>query len=82
MDNLLLGAHTADPANEEENLRRVFRFYGNGVCGQVGLIGLCHVFSFVLCQWLLPPTKAIISQKNRNIKFFCSFFNPVIPAPA
>ena len=26
------------------------RFYGNGVCGQVVLVGLCHVFSFVLCQ--------------------------------
>ena len=27
MDNLLLGAHTADPANEEENLRRVFHYF-------------------------------------------------------
>ena len=39
------------------------RFYGNGVCGQVILVSLCHVFSFVLCQWLLPPTKAIIHKK-------------------
>ena len=38
------------------------RFYGNGVCGQVILVGLCHVFSFVLCQWLLPPTNVIIHK--------------------
>ena len=47
------------------------RFYGNGVCGQVILVGLCHVFSFVLCQWLLPPTKAIIHKKTRMSSFFC-----------
>ena len=56
------------------------RFYGNGVCGQVILVGLCHVFSFVLCQWLLPPTKAIIHKKTRLSSFFVKKF--VIPAPA
>ena len=56
------------------------RFYGNGVCGQVILVGLCHVFSFVLCQWLLPPTKAIIHKKTRMSSFFVKKF--VIPAPA
>ena len=57
------------------------RFYGNGVCGQVVLVGLCHVFSFVLCQWLLPPTKAIIHKKPRMSSFFVIFLI-VIPAPA
>ena len=56
------------------------RFYGNGVCGQVILVGLYHVFSFVLCQWLLPPTKAIIHKKTRMSSFFVKKF--VIPAPA
>ena len=56
------------------------RFYGNGVCGQVILVGLCHVFSFVLCQWLLPPTKAIIHKKTRMSSFFVKKF--IIPAPA
>ena len=50
------------------------------VCGQVILVGLCHVFSFVLCQWLLPPTKAIIHKKTRMSSFFVKKF--VIPAPA
>ena len=30
------------------------RFYGNGVCGQVGLVGLCHVFS----SCIMPMTSA------------------------
>ena len=55
------------------------RFYGNGVCGQVILVGLCHVFSFVLCQWLLPPTKAIIPTKTQISSFFVIFFIPPFP---
>ena len=43
----------------------------------VKLVWLVCVMSFplVLCQWLLPPTKAIIPTKTPNVKFFCIFFN-------
>ena len=37
-------------------------------------------FSFVLCQWLLPPTKVIIHKKTRMSSFFVKKF--VIPTPA
>ena len=39
----------------------------------VKLVWLVCVMSFplVLCQWLLPPTKAIIPTKTRISSFFC-----------
>ena len=56
------------------------RFYGNSVCGQVGLVGLCHVFSFCIMPMTSATDKCHYTQKNPNIKFFCKKF--VIPAPA
>ena len=48
----------------------------------VKLVWLVCVMSFplVLCQWLLPPTKAIIPIKTQISSFFVKKF--VIPAPA
>ena len=54
------------------------RFYGNGVCGQVGLVGLCHVFS----SCIMPMTSAT----DKSHYFILSFphhhsrLYPVIPA--
>ena len=47
------------------------RFYGSGVCGQVGLFGLCHVFSSRVMPMTSATDKSHYTHKNPNIKFFC-----------
>ena len=47
------------------------RFYGNSVCGQVGLVGLCHVFSSCIMPMTSATDKSHYTHKNPNIKFFC-----------
>ena len=47
------------------------RFYGNGVCGQVILVGLCHVFSSCIMPMTSATDKSHYTHKNPNIKFFC-----------
>ena len=39
------------------------RFYGNGVCGQVGLVGLCHVFSSCIMPMTSATDKSHYTQK-------------------
>ena len=56
------------------------RFYGNSVCGQVILVGLCHVFSSCIMPMTSATDKSHYTHKNPNIKFFCKKL--VIPAPA
>ena len=52
------------------------RFYGNGVCGQVGLVGLCHVFSSCIMPMTSATDKSYYTHKNPNVKVFCSFLFP------
>ena len=47
------------------------RFYGNSVCGQVGLVGFNHVFSSRVMPMTSATDKSHYTHKNPNIKFFC-----------
>ena len=40
------------------------RFYGNGVCGQVGLVGLCHVFSSCIMPMASATDKSHYTHKK------------------
>ena len=44
------------------------RFYGNGVCGQVILVGLCHVFSSCIMPMTSATDKSHYTHKNPNVK--------------
>ena len=43
------------------------RFYGNGVCGQVILVGLCHVFSSCIMPMTSATDKSHYTHKNPNV---------------
>ena len=58
------------------------RFYGNGVCGQVGLVGLCHVFSSCIMPMTSATDKSHYTQKKTRISSFFVIFYSIIPALA